>query len=77
MTCDDCLLRNKCMRSMAPEKCRIFIREKDYKAGYKQGVKDMAERLKNYYTSLPLPHTLPAVVEYNIRMLEEEMLGSG
>ena len=49
----------------------------EYQEGYRQGVKDMAERLKNYYTSLPLPKTQPAVVEYNIRVLEEELLEEG
>lgn len=46
-----------------------------YKNGYEKGVKDMAERLRKYYTSLPLPQTQPAVVEYNIRTLEEELIG--
>lgn len=45
-----------------------------YEAGYRQGVMDMAERLKRYYTSLPLPKVQPAVVEYNIRVLAEELL---
>lgn len=48
-----------------------------YEKGYEQGVRDMAERLKNYYTSLPLPKTQPAVVEYNVRVLEEELLEKG
>lgn len=45
-----------------------------YEKGYEQGVRDMARRLKNYYTSLPLPKTQPAVVEYNIRTLEKELI---
>lgn len=42
------------------------------KEGYNQGVKDFAERVKNYYrhtTSRPLP----ATVEYYIDRLEKEM----
>ena len=41
--------------------------------GYEQGVKDFAERVKNYYrhtTSRPLP----ATVEYYIDQIEKEML---
>jgi hypothetical protein len=49
----------------------------DYQEGYRQGVRDMAERLKKYYTSLPLPKVQPTVVEYNIRVLEEELLEEG
>lgn len=49
----------------------------DYQEGYRQGVKDMAERLQKYYTTLPLPKTQPAVVEYNIRVLAEELLEKG
>ena len=49
----------------------------EYMEGYQQGVKDMAERLKRYYTTLPLPKVQPVVVEYNIRMLEEELLEEG
>ena len=47
--------------------------ETSYKNGYEQGVKDFAERVKNYYrytTSKPLP----ATVEYYIEQIEREML---
>lgn len=42
--------------------------------GYEEGVRAMAQRLCKYYTTLPLPKTQPAVVEYNIRTLAEELL---
>ena len=49
---------------------------KEYKKGYEQGVKDFAERVKNYYR-----HTsgrpLPATVEYYIEQLEKEMIENG
>lgn len=48
-------------------------REGNHK-GYEQGVRDMAERLRKYYTTLPLPKVQPTVVEYNIRVLAEELL---
>lgn len=44
-----------------------------YKNGYEQGVKDMAERIKNYYrhtTSRPLP----ATVEYYVNQIAKELL---
>ena len=47
--------------------------QKAYDEGYAQGVKDFAERVKNYYrhtTSRPLP----ATVEYYIDQIEKEML---
>ena len=47
--------------------------ESAYKNGYEKGVKDFAERVKNYYrytTSKPLP----ATVEYYIEQIEREML---
>lgn len=49
----------------------------EYQEGYRQGVRDMAERLKKYYTTLPLPKIQPTVVEYNIRVLAEELLEKG
>lgn len=51
-------------------------REKVYREGYDQGVKDMAERIKNYYrhtTSKPLP----ATVEYYVDQIAKEMLEGG
>lgn len=45
-----------------------------FRDGYEQGVRDMAQRLCKYYTTLPLPKTQPAVVEYNIRVLADELL---
>ena len=58
------------------ERGKIFAEghKEGYRKGYEQGVKDMAERLCRYYTTLPLPKTQPAVVEYNIRTLAEELL---
>jgi hypothetical protein len=44
----------------------------EYQDGYRQGVKDMAERIKTYYqntTSRPLP----ATVEYYVDRLAKEM----
>lgn len=49
-------------------------KSEDYVEGYRQGVRDMAERLRKYYTTLPLPKVQPTVVEYNIRVLAEELL---
>lgn len=48
----------------------------EYREGYEQGVKDMAERIKTYYrhtTSRPLP----ATVEYYIGQLAKEMIEDG
>lgn len=44
-----------------------------YEEGYRQGVKALAERAKRYYASLPTK-TIPTVVEYNIKILAEELL---
>ena len=49
-------------------------KSEDYFEGYRQGVMDMAKRLCTYYTTLPLPRVQPTVVEYNIRVLAEELL---
>ena len=49
-------------------------KSKEYREGYRQGVMDMADRLKKYYTTLPLPKVQPTVVEYNIRVLTDELL---
>ena len=49
------------------------VRAEGVRCGYAQGVRDFAERVKNYYrhtTSRPLP----ATVEYYIDQLEKEML---
>ena len=49
---------------------------KEYREGYEQGVKDFAEKVKNYYrhmTSKPLP----ATVEYYIDQIEKEMIDNG
>lgn len=48
-------------------------KSEEYIKGYERGVKDFAERAKNYYrytTSKPLP----ATVEYYIEQIEREML---
>lgn len=50
--------------------------DKIYTRGYRQGVKDMAERIKNYYrhtTSKPLP----ATVEYYVDQIKKEMVEGG
>lgn len=52
-------------------------KSEEYIKGYQQGVKDMAQRLCTYYTTLPLPKVQPTVVEYNIRVLAEELLEKG
>ena len=49
----------------------------EYKEGYRKGVRDIAERLKKYYTSLPLPKIQPVVVEYTVRVLAEELVKEG
>ena len=43
-----------------------------YNDGYKQGVLDFAERIKNYYSHLP-GGTLPAAVEYHVDQIAKEM----
>lgn len=44
-----------------------------YEDGYEQGVRDMERRIKLYYSSLPTK-TMPATVEYTIRIMAEELL---
>ena len=45
----------------------------EYIKGYAQGVSDLAERLKKYYSSLK--ETTPAtLVEYTIEMAKKEIL---
>ena len=44
-----------------------------YAEGYDQGVRDFAERVKNYYRHMT-SKALPATVEYYIDQIEEEML---
>ena len=77
MTCNDCKQRHICTRSLPPEECSIFIRERDYRIGYVKGIAAMANRLMTYYTSLPLPKIQPAAVEYHIKLLAEELLEEG
>ena len=47
--------------------------QKAFEKGYKQGVLDFAERIKNYYSHLP-GGTLPAAVEYHVEQIAKEML---
>ena len=47
---------------------------KDYEEGYRQGVRDMAERLKRYYSRLS-GKSMAAVVEYTVKVVEEELIG--
>ena len=47
--------------------------QRAYDDGYRQGVKDFAERVKNYYRHMT-SKALPATVEYYIDRIEEEML---
>ena len=61
-------------KEMQNSECRM--QNEEYREGYEQGVKDMAERIKNYYrhtTSRPLP----ATVEYYIGQLAKEMIEDG
>lgn len=48
-------------------------KSEEYIKGYEQGVRDMAERLKKYYASLPVK-TMPSVVEYHIDQKMKELL---
>ena len=45
-----------------------------FKNGYKQGVKDLAKKLKGYYRSLA-GKTVSDSVEYNIDIKVKELLG--
>lgn len=45
----------------------------EYREGYEQGVKDMAERLEKYYTSFT-GKTMSAAVAYAIKITAEELL---
>lgn len=47
-----------------------------YEKGYEQGVKDMAERLRRYYSRLS-GKSMAAVVEYTVKVVEEELLEKG
>ena len=47
--------------------------KRGYAEGYNQGVKDFAERVKNYYRHMT-SKALPATVEYYIDQIEKEML---
>ena len=51
-------------------------REKVYREGYEAGVRELAERLKRYYASLPIK-TMPSVVEHHIDRKMEELLEGG
>lgn len=46
---------------------------KGYTKGYEQGVRDYAQRVKKYYTSLS-GKTMTAVVKYVLTVIEQEML---
>lgn len=43
-----------------------------YESGYNKGVKDMAERIKNYYNHYST-RPLPATVVYYIEQIEKEL----
>ena len=47
--------------------------QKAYEKGYAQGVRDFAERVKNYYRHMT-SKALPATVEYYIDQIEKEMI---
>ena len=49
------------------------VLQREYEKGYDQGVRDFAERVKNYYRHMT-SKALPATVEYYIDQIEEEML---
>lgn len=46
-----------------------------YKNGYEQGVKDMTERIRRYYKTLP-GKTMSASVEYCIGLFASELIES-
>lgn len=46
---------------------------KEYQEGYRQGVKDFAERMKKYYHHLS-GKTMSAVVKYVLTVMEAEMI---
>ena len=45
----------------------------DYEKGYEQGIKDLAERLKNYYSNLR-GTTYAVLTAYNIEQATKELL---
>lgn len=49
--------------------------EQAYKNGYKQGVKDLAERIKKYYSKSLKGETVGVSVYYYVDVVAEEMLG--
>ena len=52
------------------------MENESYREGYAQGVKDFAERLKLYYTSLA-GKTMTLTVAYFIDLVEKEMTENG
>jgi hypothetical protein len=51
-------------------------KSKEYQEGYKQGVKDIAERIKKYYRCLG-SMTNPCIMEYYIDQITKEMTEGG
>lgn len=49
--------------------------EISYNNGYKQGVKDLAERIKKYYSKSLKGETVGVSVYYYVDVIAEEMLG--
>ena len=49
------------------------MQSEEYRKGYEQGVRDYAQRVKKYYTSLT-GKTMTAVVKYVLTVMEAEMI---
>jgi hypothetical protein len=49
---------------------------KEYREGYQQGAKDIAEKIKKYYRCLG-SMTNPCIMEYYIDQVLKESFGSG
>lgn len=47
-----------------------------YQQGYEQGVKDLAEQLKKFYTSFR-SHTYSATVAYHVEQIKKDLLKKG
>ena len=59
------------MRRKKNAECRMQSAE--YSEGYRQGVKDMAKRLKRYYRSFT-GKTMSAAVEYAVGLVADELI---
>jgi hypothetical protein len=59
---------------MQNAECRM--QNEDYREGYQQGAKDIAEKIKKYYKCLG-SMTNPCTMEYYIDQVLKESFGSG